>query len=250
LSQQPTRLDKDIKFDPKVPSDRLFEFDTTNLFCCGSPSGFFLLLNNASLMPRKGRNKPGMEFEDRRPGIADEARYGCLAVDNIYNIVHRNDPISYLMNAAVDAAYAKSLEKAMIPTVNVNLMTRLGRNLNWTAYNMGDPYAAVKSATRPGITNLPSQVELEVHDFSMEEIAEKRMQLLNENGQIDYFLSAGAGPLEFQYLNMLSAHSSYWLLQDFTRFLVVEIGREPGRQHTLPALRAVKKREYKRGDLS
>ena len=74
------------------------------------------------------------------------------------------------------------------------------------------------------------------------------MYLLNENGQIDWFLSAGASPLEFQYLNMLGAHSSYWLLQDFVRFLVVEIGREPGKSHTLPALRAVKKREYKRGN--
>ncbi|KIW34397.1 uncharacterized protein PV07_01175 [Cladophialophora immunda] len=249
LSQQPTRLGKDMKFDPKRPSEKIFEFDTTNMFCCGSPSGFFLLLHGANLVPRKGRDKPGMKGEDRQPGIASEAKYGCLAVDNIYNIVHRNDPISYLQNASVDELYAKSLQPAVIPSASVSFMTRIGHSLRWASGTTGDPYSAIVSPARPQLTHLPSTVELETHNFTREEVAEKRMYLLNDNGQIDWFLSAGAGPLEFQYLNMLSAHSSYWILQDFVRFLVVEIGREPGKSHTLPALRALKRREYKRGDI-
>ncbi|OAL40475.1 hypothetical protein AYO20_00211 [Fonsecaea nubica] len=249
LSQQPTRLGKDIKFDPKRPSEKMFEFDTTNIFSCGSPSGFFLLLHNSNLIPRKGRGKPGIKGDDRQPGIASEAKYGCLAVDNIYNIVHRNDPISYLQNASVDELYAKSIQPAVIPSASVGFMTRIGHSLRWASGSTGDPYSAIASPSRPQLTHMPSTVELETHNFTREEVAEKRMYLLNDNGQIDWFLSAGAGPLEFQYLNMLSAHSSYWILQDFVRFLVVEIGREPGRSHTLPALRAVKRREYKRGDI-
>ena len=248
LGQQPTRIGKDIKLDPKIASEKFFEFDTTNLFCCGSPSGFFLLLHNANLVPRKGREKPGLEGEDRQPGIASEAKYGCLAVDNIYNIVHRNDPISYLQNASVDELYAKSLQTAFIPSAGMSFMNRLGRNLRWASATAGGAYANGAAPTRPVLQQMPSIVEMETHNFSREDIAEKRMYLLNENGQIDWFLSAGGGPLEFQYLNMLSAHSSYWLLQDFVRFLVVEIGREPGRSNTIPALRAVKKREYKRAD--
>jgi pimeloyl-ACP methyl ester carboxylesterase len=250
LSQQPTRVAKDIKLDPDQPSDKMFEFDTTNLFSCGSPSGFFLLLHNANLVPRKGRNKPGMDGEDRQPGIASEAKYGCLAVDNVYNIVHRNDPISYLQNSSVDDLYAKTLEVAAIPTATVGFVGRMSAHLPWsTSVAAGDDaYASHNSGTRPDLPHLPSTVEMETHNFSREEIAEKRMLLLNDNGQIDYFLAAGGGPLEFQYLNMLSAHSSYWLLQDFVRFLVVEIGREPGRNNTLPALKARKKRVYKRGN--
>ncbi|KAJ9602612.1 hypothetical protein H2200_012805 [Cladophialophora chaetospira] len=249
LSQQPTRIAKDITLDTKRPSEKFFEFDTTNLFSCGSPSGFFLLLHNANLVPRKGREKPGMESEDRQPGIAHEASFGCLAVDNIYNIVHRNDPISYLQNASVDELYARSLQPALIPSASVGLMARVGRQLHWASSTAGDAYAIAAPPVRPELQQMPSTVEMETHNFSREEIAEKRMYLLNENGQIDWFLSAGAGPLEFQYLNMLSAHSSYWLLQDFVRFLVVEIGRQPGKSHTLPALRAVKRREYKRGNI-
>jgi len=247
LSKQPTKLGKDMEIDAKKPSEKLFEFDTTNLFCCGSPSGFFLLLNNASLMPRKGRNKPGMEGEDRQAGLASEARYGCLAVDNIYNICHRNDPISYLQNASVDQLYAASLQPASIPSASVGFMTRIGKSLRWGSSSASDAYTAAVPTSRPELQHLPSTVELDRHNFSREILAEKRMYLLNDNGQIDWFLNSGGGPLEIQYLNMLGAHSSYWILQDFVRFLVVEIGREPGKQHTLPALRAVKKREYKRG---
>ncbi|KIX08385.1 uncharacterized protein Z518_03041 [Rhinocladiella mackenziei CBS 650.93] len=247
LSEQPTRIGKDMKLNSKKPSEKYFEFDTTNLFCCGSPSGFFLLLNNANLVPRKGRNKPGMGGEDRQPGIASEAKYGCLAVDNIYNICHRNDPISYLQNASVDQLYAASLQPAAIPSASVSFMTRLGNSLRLASTSASDAYRTVAPTSRPELQHIPSTVELETHNFTREEIAEKRMFLLNDNGQIDWFLNAGGGPLEIQYLNMLSAHSSYWTLQDFVRFLVVEIGREPGRKHTLPVLRAVKRREYKRG---
>lgn len=250
LSRQPTHLDDDITFDPQKPSEKMFEFDTSNLFSCGSPSGFFLLLHNASLVPRKDRNKLGMETEDRQSGIASEAQYGCLAVDNIYNICHRNDPISYLQNASVDQLYASTLQPATIPSVDVGFMTRVGNSLRWVSNSTADPYAVKMSdSTRPHLTQMPSTVEMETHNFTREEIAEKRMYLLNENGQIDWFLNTG-GPLEIQYLNMLGAHSSYWLSRDFIRFLVVEIGRKPGKANTVEVLRARKKREIKRGSIA
>lgn len=102
------------------------------------------------------------------------------------------------------------------------------------------------AAARPAtVSKLPSNVELETHNFTREEIAEKRMLLLNDNGQIDYFLSGGGGPLNIQYLNMLSAHSSYWALADFVRFVVIEIARKQGREGSLLAFRAEKKKGYK-----
>ncbi|KAK5947574.1 hypothetical protein PMZ80_001727 [Knufia obscura] len=250
LSQQPTTIPRDIEMTTGVPSDTIFEFNTTNLFCCGSPSGFFLLLNGANLIPRKGRHKPGMELEDRGPGVAcEEERYGCLAVDNMYNIMHKNDPIAYQQNAAVDSQYASMLQPATIPSASQSLYQRLSGSLRFSGTAVApDAYGYITRPTRPGVSQMPSTVELETHNFTREEIAEKRMFLLNDNGQIDYFLQSGGGPLEIQYLNMLSAHSSYWILQDFVRFLVVEIGRKPGRENTLPLLRAVKKVNYKRGE--
>lgn len=254
LSSQPTHLPSDLDLTDLNPSSTIFEFDTTNLFCCGSPAGFFLLLHNANLIPRRGRNKLGMQHgEDQGQGVAsDEPAYGCLAVDNLYNILHRNDPIAYQQNACVDSQYAALLEPATIPSATHSLFQRLSTTLTFRpAAHRGnsDAYGNVK-ITRPGIAHLPSTVELETHNFTREEIAEKRMYLLNDNGQIDYFLNSGGGPLEIQYLNMLSAHSSYWILPDFVRFLVVEIGRKPGRDETLNVLRARKKIAYRRGEFS
>jgi DDHD domain len=248
LSQQPTIVPATLDLTTQKVGDKMFEFNTTNLFCCGSPSGIFLLLNGANLIPRKGRNKPGMEGEDKAPGIAGEAgTYGCLAVDNIYNICHRNDPIAYQQNACVDSAYAASLIPTTIPAATPGIFSRVGTSLRLMSASAA--YGAVSDRQRHTMTSLPSTVEMQIHNFTREEIAEKRMYLLNDNGQIDFFLNSGGGPLEIQYLNMLSAHSSYWVLQDFVRFLVVETGRVPGRDRTLPALRAQKKREYKKGSI-
>ena len=93
----------------------------------------------------------------------------------------------------------------------------------------------------PAMIRLPSQLEMEEHDFSHEELAENKLLLLNDNGQIDWFLSSGGGPLEIQYLNMLSAHSSYWTSADFVRLLVTEVGRRAGKGNSLPNMRPVKK---------
>lgn len=109
LSQQPTSVPRHLDLETDMLNEKTFDFDTKNLFMCGSPSGWFLLLNRgkssgivcvnpanisikATLLPRKGRNKPGCEGEDIGRGIAGQAgRYGCLAVDNLYNIIHYND---------------------------------------------------------------------------------------------------------------------------------------------------------------
>ncbi|KAF3482197.1 DDHD domain-containing protein [Arthroderma uncinatum] len=247
LSHQPTILPP-IDFSTTEINEAMFEFDTKNLFLCGSPVGFFLLLNKSVLLPRKGRNKPGVKpGEDAGRGITGQAgRYGCLAVDNIYNIMNDTDPIAYRLNAAVDADLANSLKPKIIPSSTTSLLDSISSVFRWgTAYTTGVAVPGTAQGAAATISKLPSNIELETHDFTREEIAETRMALLNDNGQIDYYLNVGGGPLNIQYLNMLSAHSSYWLLQDFVRFIVVEIGRVPGRDGALLALRAEKKKGWK-----
>ncbi|KAJ5497147.1 hypothetical protein N7463_009134 [Penicillium fimorum] len=244
LSNQPTHVTRFDFSNTALHSD-IFEFDTRHLFLCGSPAGFFLLLNKASLLPRKGRDKPGSEGDDLLRGVAGEAgQYGCLAVDNLYNIIHTTDPIAYRVNATVDSDLSNSLKMGSIPSSTSTFWQSFGSVFRWSS----TPSTLLPSTVpiRPAaISKLPSNVELETHDFTREEIAEKRMLLLNDNGQIDYYLSGGGGPLNFQYLNMLSAHSSYWTLGDFVRFLVVEIARKQGRDGTLLAFRAEKKKGWK-----
>ncbi|KAI1388409.1 DDHD domain-containing protein [Hypoxylon trugodes] len=243
LSRQPTtppplQLTKPLQL-------KHFEFDTKNLFLLGSPAAFFLLLERGALLPRRGRRKPGADFSDTvsKDVVGDAGRFGCIAVDNIYNVLAREDAVAYLLNGTLDPMYAASLKTAYVPSTATSFLQSIGSAVFGIVPGAAAsaPGAGANSQlARPPTMRLPSQLELEVHDFTREEVAEKKAFLLNDNGQIDYFLRSGGGPLELQYLNMLSAHTSYWANHDLIRMLCMEIGRNPGKTNTLPAMRAVK----------
>jgi hypothetical protein len=162
-------------------------------------------------------------------------------VDNVYNIIHPEDPIAYQINATVDPQYAASLKRAQVPSATTGFFESIGNAVMSIAGASSSTDLPVGQIPKPaGMNRLPSQLEMEVHDFTREEIAEKKFGRLNDNGQIDYFLCSDSGPLSFQYINMLRAHSSYWESPDFVRLVVVEVGRRPGRSHCLPSMKAAK----------
>jgi hypothetical protein len=246
LSKQPTSVGK-LDLNKKM-SSKSFEFDTKNLFFAGSPAGLFLFLDKAKLMPRKGRRKPGADDVEKKNKdlVGDAGMVGCLAVDNLYNIIHPNDPIATRLNAAVDAVYASSLEDAKVPSTSTGWFAAVSYAMRTVSPGTATvPELDIGELPKPMPVRLPSQVEMEVHDFTREEIAESKFYLLNDNGQIDYFLNSGGGPLASQYLDMLGAHSSYWDSFDFARMLVVEVGRNPGRLKCLPNMRVAKKSAQK-----
>jgi len=160
----------------------------------------------------------------------------------VYNIMHPEDPIAYQVNATVDPQYAASLKRAQVPSATTGFFESIGNAIRSKAPGPSPAKdLSVGQVSKPaGINRLPSQLEMEVHDFTREEIAEKKFGLLNDNGQIDYFLCSDSGPLSFQYINMLSAHSSYWENSDFIRLVVVEVGRRPGGSHCLQSMKAAK----------
>lgn len=242
LSKQPTTIPR-LDVTQELPRSDRFEFDTKNLFLLGSPAGFFLLLERGNLTPRRGRLKPGAVPEDVTDDkvVGDAGQFGCLAVDNIYNILAKEDPIAYLLNGTIDPRYASSLKTAYVPSSTTSLFQSIGNAMRGLTGGTTDASLSQDTAAqKPPIARLPSQLELEVHDFTREDIAEKKAYLLNDNGQIDYYLRSGGGPLEIQYLNMLTAHSSYWCNPDLIRMLCTEVGRRPGRESTVPGMRAVK----------
>ncbi|PMB73482.1 putative phospholipase [Beauveria bassiana] len=245
LSRQPTSVPRLNLCTPIAPDDQHFEFNTTNLFLAGSPAGFFLLLEKGALMPRCGRTKAGADDGDvvAKNVVGEAGTFGCLAVDNVYNVLAKEDPIAYLLTGAIDPSYSSSLKVAYVPSVTPSLISTVRDAIRQVVPGLNpEPDPLAIEPQRPTTARMPSQLELEIHDFTREEIAEKKAYLLNDNGQIDWFLRSSGGPLEIQYLNMLSAHTSYWTNQDFIRMVCLEIGRKPGRSHTFPAMRAVKKR--------
>lgn len=235
LSRQPTKIPASLS-DPSTIDLSSAEiphllFNTSHVYFAGSPAGFFLLLHKSQLLPRASDDA---DTEDDALAICGKrGQYGCLAVDNLYNVINPYDPVANRMNAAVDAELAASLKQATIPSATAS----------W--FGVGTKSSASYTTSAPAHTTalprLPSTVELETHNFTREEIAEKRMQLLNDNGQIDFWLRYGGGTFQIQYLTMLGAHSSYWLLKDFVRMVVTETGRERGREGTFLGMRGVKK---------
>lgn len=242
LSKQPTTIPR-LDLTRQAPLTDRFEFDTKNLFLLGSPAGFFLFLERGNLIPRRGRLKPGADRADVTDGdiVGDIGKFGCLAVDNIYNILAKEDPIAYLLNGTIDPKYAAGLKTAYIPSSATSVLQSIGNAVRGlTGGTPGASSVPDSAAKKPPIARLPSQLELEVHDFTREDIAEKKAYLLNDNGQVDYYLKSGGGPLDVQYLNMLSAHTSYWYNPDLIKMVCMEVGRQPGRKNTLSDLRAVK----------
>ena len=244
LSNQPTTIPEHLSDPTKVDLDSQqlnhFLFNTSSFFMAGSPAGLFLLLQRSQLLPRIDRRSSSAlddPVSNTSAVCGQQGEYGCLAVDNIYNLINPYDPVAYRMNAAVDAAYAASLKQATIPSATPGWF---GVGTKSSSVRAGG--ANRNTSAMPSLPRLPSNVEMETHNFTREEVAEERMFLLNDNGQIDYFLRYGGGTFEIQYITMLGAHSSYWLLKDFTRMIVTEIGREKGRDGTFLGMRAVKKK--------
>ncbi|POS87505.1 hypothetical protein EPUL_000680 [Erysiphe pulchra] len=244
LSKQPTLVPK-LDLDSKKINSEYFDFKTTNCFFAGSPAGFFLILEQARLLPRRGLKKPDAENSNDKIVTDEAGTFGCMALDNIYNILHYNDPIAYRLNATVDRKYAESLKEAQLPTTSIGLFGNIGRVMRSITPAIITPTQEILEETEEPLNplstaHLPSNMEMEVHDFNREKIAEMKFNLLNDNGQIDWYLNSGRGPLEIQYINMLGAHSSYWINSDFVRLVVVECGRKPGKSNTLRSMRAVK----------
>ncbi|BFZ58416.1 hypothetical protein PYCC9005_005478 [Savitreella phatthalungensis] len=219
LSRQPADVNRSSLYD--VISRRFtepvsqFDFNTHHLFNCGAPAPFFLLLMDRNLVPRKG-----LKSSDSR--LTRPARYGSLAARNIYNIYYQTDPVAYRLLPAVDASFAQILPPTIIPA-----------KLKPDKENQKEKDK--ESGLPPAPGRLPSTVELETHNFAKESLADGRLRLLNENGQIDYILpqSTSVMGLESQYLSMIYAHQAYWDSREFARLILVECGRKGEPVHWL-----------------
>lgn len=183
LSKQPTTVPK-VDLQQSQINTNHFDFCTTNLFFVGSPVGFFLLLDKGRLVPRRAQGKAGAEpGDDADKTVTSEAgTLGCLAVDNVYNVIAHNDPIAYRLNATIDPQFAGSLKNAVVPSATTGFFESIGNGMRSIIPGVAAPIElGVGQVAKPGVmARLPSQLEMEIHDFSREEIAEKKFFLLND----------------------------------------------------------------------
>ncbi|EPX71986.1 phospholipase [Schizosaccharomyces octosporus yFS286] len=240
LSLQPTFVKE---LGPEVEDDKYFKFDTNGFFCFGGPIGFFLLLNQKSIIPRKGRGSSRFPENDEYTSknvpnsyaYAENDRYGCLAVDSFYNVYNFLDPIAMRLNPTVDVNYSRGiLPSRLVYSRKPSSILRVISRPNDAPIRLVSYQQALnqlKSDETGNSSILPDaeqDVELQTRNFKHEKRAKWRMQELNENGQIDYVFTSQQGIISNKYLTMLSAHTSYWNNEDLVCFLVVETARKFG----------------------
>ncbi|KAK8843436.1 hypothetical protein IAR55_007093 [Kwoniella newhampshirensis] len=226
LSNQPTKMPSLSQLPKQVITgtrDR-FLFNTSNLFLCGSPLGIFLHLEGAQLMPRKGRERTMRSPQDE--ALDRSGKFGCLAIDSLYNIFYFTDPIAYTLNAAVDVKLAGKRPPLAITSVTAPFYAPVTNSFSAISSYLpsmlgGGP--SDKKPIRPGVIRLPSGIEMSgPHGEERLEGSrgERRFSALNPHGNVDFYLpSAGVS----EYLDMITAHLSYWSDPSFAAFLLAEV---------------------------
>jgi len=229
LSQQPTYQPALSNLDPEFIKRcrSQFLFNTSTLFNIGSPLPVFVHLNHAQIIARKGRartkNSPNDEALDRR-GV-----FGCFAVDSVYNILHPSDPIAYLLNPCVDAQTAKNLPPSIVPSITSSVMSGISHHFSriWEdvmprSFVPSPPRSRTDSPSRPDVGKSPTTLELQGHNEVLQgSRAERRFMALNPHGTLDFQL-ASEGSIS-EYVDMITAHSSYWQDPNLAAFVLVEL---------------------------
>jgi len=258
LSDQPTHVEK-YKIGDPIPKDR-FIFDTSHLFMLGSPLGIFMHVYQSQLIARRGRERT----KDAEPDVALDrvGKFGCLAVDAIYNIFNPPDPVAYLCNPCVDANLGRTRTPSAIPNVVGGLMDGVSNSFSRFKDNLpslptlpslpalptlpslngfSSPFSAFISSAaaaveeqekkdevmpiRPKTARFLSSIDMTPSPEEMaalrKERAEKRFKALNPHGTLDYVLPRQSNMSE--YLEMLSAHATYWADPNLSSFILTEL---------------------------
>ncbi|GFZ43062.1 hypothetical protein JCM24511_00780 [Saitozyma sp. JCM 24511] len=229
LSNQPTKMPPLSQLPRQVimQTRNRFLFNTHTLFLCGSPLSIFLHLDQAQIMPRKGRERTLSGYlsvilahDKTRPrtrrwtGSGSSAAwlsirrsaFRVLVLISLYNVFYLSDPVAYRLNATVDSGLASSRPPLAINPVNT-VPTSLSRYLPPPLRKQLEEKSA-----RQGTIRLPSGLEmpgLNTEERLKGSKGERRFSALNPHGNIDFYLPS-SGPSE--YLGGSTYHSLGCLL--------------------------------------
>ncbi|EJU03322.1 hypothetical protein DACRYDRAFT_99599 [Dacryopinax primogenitus] len=253
LSDQPTYT-KQYEFGDPIPKNH-FIFDTSTLFMLGSPLGILMNVYQSQLIARRGRERT----KDAEPDVALDkvGKFGCLAVDAIYNIFNAPDPVAYLVNPCVDADVGRTRPPSAVPNIIGGIMDGVTNSLSrfkdslptlptfpplptfptlpslnsfaipfsvWISSAAAAAEAEKKEREPAGAQSI-SAIDMapspEVIAQRRKERAEKRFKALNPHGTLDYVLPRQSNMSE--YLEMISAHATYWADPNLSSFILTEI---------------------------
>ncbi|KAG0372799.1 hypothetical protein BGX24_012569 [Mortierella sp. AD032] len=99
--------EKFISFDHATNNPVSLDFPVTNFFALGSPIGLFLLLKGCKL---------GARLSDSTT-TGESAAVPCFrpAVENLYNVFHRSDPVAHRVEPLISRAFGSTNRPALVP---------------------------------------------------------------------------------------------------------------------------------------
>ncbi|KAG8931603.1 hypothetical protein FRC02_002478 [Tulasnella sp. 418] len=163
--------------------------------------------------------------------------FGCLAIDSLYNIFNPADPVVYLLNPCVDAQKAVELPATAIPNVNEGMISSWSTTVSkmfggiapWsstttTTATSSKAVGGAKTA-RNADPEEEGAIEIELASGGLQgnkgTKAERRFAALNPHGTLDFYLPSEGNISE--YVDMITAHSSYWNDPSLAAFVLTEI---------------------------
>ncbi|ORX55646.1 DDHD-domain-containing protein [Hesseltinella vesiculosa] len=217
------------------------QFPVDNFFAVGSPLGVLLLLRGFKIMSRQVLAKDAkMHWDKSSASLLDQQHvsYYYPAVNNLYNIFHRSDPVAYRLEPLISRHYGAKEKPVPIPYIKGGLKGVLdasfnvGSGLAKTAGAMFDNFklswtnnfmrAFATKAEANEQERAVAPVELRSISAESKDYGESKLAMLNaRQGRVDYCLQEGI--LENAYFSALSVHMNYWTDLDVAAMLIREI---------------------------
>ncbi|CEP16091.1 hypothetical protein [Parasitella parasitica] len=113
--------------DRKMPP---LVFPVQNFFAAGSPLGVILLLRGFKIASRKSLTDAQAALSDVKSPSSTSINFCYPAVDNLYNIFHKADPVAYRLEPLIARHYSAKLKPEPIPYMKGGLKGVIDASFN------------------------------------------------------------------------------------------------------------------------
>ncbi|KAI9271054.1 DDHD domain-containing protein [Helicostylum pulchrum] len=192
---QPSSDDHPIPDNRKLPP---LLFPVQNFFAAGSPLGVILLLRGFKIASRKSLGQASVKsaLSDVKSPSPSSINFCYPAVENLYNIFHKSDPVAYRLEPLIARHYTAKLKPEPIPYMKGGLKGVIDASFN-VGSGIANRAGAMYESFKIGLTtNLfmrglglsRQQIYQDTHPADEEESNEERRK--RDEEEIDSTLAA------------------------------------------------------------
>lgn len=261
LCRQPAASgDDDIPTETRSDQSLALDFPVDNFYALGSPIGLFQMLRGKNIAARSRLEAEELPFSPLggQPDPFEGPPVSYPKCENLYNIFHPSDPVSYRIEPLI-SKHAAKLKPYPIPYTKAGFRQQLvglsaipqrayeGASSYWGAIRnsitnsivsrslgYGD-LSLAKSSTKAEIEDEKQKVANEFKKQHQETLyagfekawgsnhmkkieGESKLRALNRSGRVDYAVQEDL--FGSSYVSAISAHLAYWADSDVSYFIL------------------------------